>query len=264
MRRILLSLLFVLSVSMAANAQVGVQRVGFMTIGAKSQGHAILAQIAAEGGLAKQFDDIAGNDKKIVNLQQQYYDYLSKFSDVLSLCACFYSIYYDVNEARKNLNEVALAIKTCPTGIFAAAFQKQRNNVMIETGKNIYDMCTSIVTLFDNKMTGKDRLDELQKLEVQLQKFSRQLRRLAEQIRYTSFIDLWDQYMGKLRRFTPRDRGDVALNCMVVSSLAVKEKIFEWTWGGNTKTGDKSGDIFGKRKKNGSGQDYDTGEIHFK
>lgn len=227
MRKILFILAF-LSIGLYSYAQLGTQRAGLIYAGALYEGAGVLGENVLQGALKLQYNYIGDKEQDIADWQQAYSDYLDKFQDVLQLAACFYAIYYEVNEARKNLNAVSNAIKICPTGVFAAAFKKKRNNVMRQTGQNIVEMTTSIVKVFTNKMNQKQRFDEIYKIERMLQTFNSQLSELAIQIRYTSIIDLWDEFMGKAHLSQRRDHGDVALDCMYKASLRAKERYLVW------------------------------------
>ena len=229
-RYIILSALCLL-LSLSAHAQFATQRAIEMGHGASVQGKALMVQMTTEGLLAKQYSVIKGNEEDIYDFQMELSDYLDKFNDVLQLCACFYAIYYQVNAARHNLAEVSQSIRLCPTGVFAASFKKTRHNVMIATGKNIYEMATSITKLFTEKMSQFERIQELNHLEDLLATFNKQLRALAEQIRYTSLVDLWNEYMGNFMRPSAVDHGMTALKCMRNTSFRLKERFLVWKFG---------------------------------
>lgn len=228
MKKYLIITLLLVLMAVPSFGQLSADRAGAMAVGMKFQAKTAIAQLTTLGLLSRQYSDIKENEDKIVDFQKQYEEYLDNFNDVISACACFYSIYWQVKQATHNIREVREAVEYCPTGVFAAAFQRTRNNVMKASAKNIAEMVTSITKIFTNKMTGKERMEELQKLENDLALFNSQLRALAEQIRYTSLVDLWNEYMGKFRRYTAQERGDVALDCMFNATLRLRERYAVW------------------------------------
>lgn len=199
------------------------------TASAILQKRAVLAQFPLQSGLAQGYNYLDNHTSEIARWQEQFYDYLHSFGDVLQMAAGFYSVYWEVVQVKKNLDEVKNAIRICPTGVFATAmYSDGRKNIYERLTKNIIHMTNTVYDIIRSNGSQKDRIDELRTFVGELQVFNSEIRELAYKIRYTSFVDLWDMITCKIKTQVREDRGIIALDCMKDAAMRMKEKTYTW------------------------------------
>lgn len=233
MKKILLLSLFVFVLtafsSIRAYGQVDPLRAREWMIYGNRQRKAVAAHFPLQGGLAQGYNYLDNHTAEIARWQEQFYQYLHSFGDVLQMAAGFYSVYWEVVQVKKNLDEVKNAVRICPTGVFATAmYTEGHKNIYERLTQNIIHMTNTVYDIIRSNGSQKDRIDELRSFVRELQAFNSEIRELAYKIRYTSFVDLWDMVTCRIRTQVREDRGVIALDCMKGAALRMKEKIYTW------------------------------------
>ena len=150
------------------------------------------------------------------NFQREFNNYLDKFHDVLSIAAEIYGIYYEVTQITKNVSDLNDVVSSHPANALAVAFHSRRNVVYRNIIINGINIVMDIKTLcFENaKMTEKEKNEMLVNIRPKLRQMNRQLRALNLAIRYTTFLDVWNEITDRARAYEGVDKKAIIERCM--------------------------------------------------
>ena len=149
------------------------------------------------------------------DFQREFNDYLDKFHDVLSIAAEIYGIYYEVTQTSKNVKALGEVLSDSPSNALAVAFSTRRNVVY----RNI--VCTTLDVIMDirkvcfekSKMTEEEKNKVISSIRPKLRTINKQLRQLTLTLRYTSFLDVWNELMDRAYYLNPATKHDIITRC---------------------------------------------------
>ena len=152
--------------------------------------------------------------KKTLNAQREFNEYLDQFNEVIQIAAEVYGIYHEVSQVAKNIKELNNIVSNTPANALAVAFSSKRNKIYtdlvmtsLDIAKDIHKVCFS-----GAKMTEKERIKIILGMRPKLKKTNYQLRRMAMFIKYTTFLDVWNDILDK-HYFKPANRQEIILRC---------------------------------------------------
>lgn len=150
------------------------------------------------------------------NFQKEFNKYLDDFHDILGFAAEIYGIYYEITQLSKNVSELNKVVSDHPTNALAVAFHTRRNVVYRNIIINGVNIVMDIKTLcFENsKMTEKEKNEMLTAIRPKLRLMNRQLRALNMAIRYTTFLDVWNEITDRARAYEGVDKRAIIERCM--------------------------------------------------
>ena len=148
--------------------------------------------------------------------QKQFNDYLDAFHNILSIAAEIYGIYYEVTQLSKNVSDLNGVVASYPANALAVAFHSRRNVVYRNIIINGVNIVMDIKTLcFDSsKMTEQEKNEMITNIRPKLRSMNRQLRALGMAIRYTTFLDVWNELTDRARGYGDIDKKDIIERCM--------------------------------------------------
>ncbi len=142
------------------------------------------------------------------DFQREFNDYLDKFHDVLSIAAEIYGIYYEVTQTSKCVKDVGQVLSESPTNALAVAFSTRRNVVY----RNL--VRTSLKVCFESsKMTEQEKNKAISSIRPKLRVINKQLRQLTLALRYTSFLDVWNELTERAYHINPATKHDIITRC---------------------------------------------------
>lgn len=149
------------------------------------------------------------------DFQREFNDYLDKFHDVLSIAAEIYGIYYEMTQTSKNVKALGEVLSDSPSNSLAVAFSTRRNVVY----RNI--VCTTLDVIMDirkvcfekSKMTEEEKNKVISSIRPKLRTINKQLRQLTLTLRYTSFLDVWNELMDRAYYLNPATKHDIITRC---------------------------------------------------
>lgn len=150
------------------------------------------------------------------NFQREFNEYLDKFHDILGFAAEIYGIYYEVTQISKNVSELNSVVSSYPANALAVAFHTRRNVVYRNIIINGVSIVMDIKTLcFDSsKMTEQEKNEMITNIRPKLRVMNRQLRALGLAIRYTTFLDVWNEITDRARSYGDIDKREIIERCM--------------------------------------------------
>ena len=150
------------------------------------------------------------------NFQREFNEYLDKFHDILGFAAEIYGIYYEVTQISKNVSELNSVVSSYPANALAVAFHTRRNVVYRNIIINGVSIVMDIKTLcFDSsKMTEQEKNEMITNIRPKLRAMNRQLRALGLAIRYTKFLDVWNEITDRTRSYGDIDKREIIERCM--------------------------------------------------
>jgi len=150
------------------------------------------------------------------NFQREFNEYLDKFHDVLGFAAEIYGIYYEITQVSKNVADLNDVVASYPANALAVAFHTRRNTVYRNIIVNGVNIVMDIKTLcFDNaKMTEQEKNEMITAVRPKLREMNRQLRALGRAIRYTTFLDVWNEITDRAGSYGDIDKRDIIDRCM--------------------------------------------------
>lgn len=150
------------------------------------------------------------------NFQREFNEYLEKFHDILGFAAEIYGIYYEVTQISKNVSELNSVVSSYPANALAVAFHTRRNVVYRNIIINGVSIVMDIKTLcFDSsKMTEQEKNEMITNIRPKLRAMNRQLRALGLAIRYTTFLDVWNEITDRARSYGDIDKREIIERCM--------------------------------------------------
>ena len=148
------------------------------------------------------------------DFQREFNEYLDQFNEVIQIAAEVYGIYHEVSQVAKNIKELNSIVSDTPANALAVAFSSKRNKIYtdlvmtsLDIAKDIHKVCFS-----GAKMTEKERIKIILGMRPKLKKTNYQLRRMAMFIKYTTFLDVWNEILDK-HYFKPANRQEIILRC---------------------------------------------------
>lgn len=148
------------------------------------------------------------------DFQREFNEYLDQFNEVIQIAAEVYGIYHEVSQVAKNVKELNSIVSDTPANALAVAFSSKRNKIYtdlvmtsLDIAKDIHKVCFS-----GAKMTEKERIKIILGMRPKLKKTNHQLRRMSMMIKYTTFLDVWNEILDK-HYFKPANRQEIILRC---------------------------------------------------
>lgn len=148
------------------------------------------------------------------DFQREFNEYLDQFNEVIQIAAEVYGIYHEVSQVAKNIKELNSVVSDAPANALAVAFSSKRNKIYtdlvmtsLDIAKDIHKVCFS-----GAKMTEKERIKVILGMRPKLKKTNHQLRRMSMMIKYTTFLDVWNDILDK-HYFKPANRQEIILRC---------------------------------------------------
>lgn len=148
------------------------------------------------------------------DFQREFNEYLDQFNEVIQIAAEVYGLYHEVSQVAKNVKELNSIVSDTPANALAVAFSSKRNKIYtdlvmtsLDIAKDIHKVCFS-----GAKMTEKERIKIILGMRPKLKKTNYQLRRMAMFIKYTTFLDVWNEILDK-HYFKPANRQEIILRC---------------------------------------------------
>ena len=147
--------------------------------------------------------------------QREFNDYLDKFHDVLSIAAEIYGIYYEVTQTSKNVKALGEVLSDSPSNALAVAFSTRRNVVYRNIVHTTLDVIMDIrkVCFEKSKMTEEEKNKVISSIRPKLRTINKQLRQLTLTLRYTSFLDVWNELMDRAYYLNPATKHDIITRC---------------------------------------------------
>lgn len=147
--------------------------------------------------------------------QREFNTYLDMFHDAISIAAEIYGIYYEVNQTAKNIKNINEVLANSPTNALALAFSAKRSIVYRNIVRESLDIIMDIrkVTIEESKMTEREKLKVIGAIRPKLHKFNRHLCSLTLALRYTSFMDVWNELMQRAYRINPNVKHNIIQEC---------------------------------------------------
>ena len=162
------------------------------------------------------------------DFQREFNDYLDKFHDVLSIAAEIYGIYYEVTQTSKCVKDLGHVLADSPENALAVAFSTRRNVVYRNIVRTTLDVImdsnivrTTLDVIMDirkvcfesSKMTEQEKNKVISTIRPKLRTINKQLRQLTLALRYTSFLDVWNELMERAYYMNPATKHDIITRC---------------------------------------------------
>ena len=149
------------------------------------------------------------------DFQREFNDYLDKFHDVLSIAAEIYGIYHEVTQTSKNVKALGEVLSDSPSNALAVAFSTRRNVVYRNIVRTTLDVIMDIrkVCFEKSKMTEEEKNKVISSIRPKLRAINKQLRQLTLTLRYTSFLDVWNELMDRAYYLNPATKHDIITRC---------------------------------------------------
>lgn len=206
-----------LTASVSVNAQgIDAGRAAAWTLYSNQSKKAIKAQEAAQMLMATGHIWLKEEEDVLRDFHKQFNEYLDDFHDVLSIAAEVYGLYYEVSNVAGNVKNLSNVVAESPTNTLAVAFSTRRNVVYRNIVKTGIDLVMDIRKLcFEGaKLTEKERTLMLKHIRPKIKYMNKQLRQLTLAIKYTSFMDVWNEIRDRAYNFQPRTKKEIADECM--------------------------------------------------
>lgn len=146
--------------------------------------------------------------EEITDFQKQFNSYLDSFGDILSIAAETYGIYYEVDQAFKNIKQLKAISSDCPANLIAVAVSERKNNIyteVVETGMQVAADIKLLVPLNKDKdknakMTVKERIECMSNVRRSLRALNYKMRKMNRLISFTTLMDSWYELRGNPRK----------------------------------------------------------------
>ena len=121
-----------------------------------------------------------------------------------------------MTQITKNVSDLNDVVSSHPANALAVAFHSRRNVVYRNIIINGVNIVMDIKTLcFENaKMTEKEKNEMLTNIRPKLRQMNRQLRAMNMAIRYTTFLDVWNEITDRARAYEGVDKKAIIERCM--------------------------------------------------
>lgn len=145
-------------------------------------------------------------NKKIINFQKEFDNYLTSFNDILTLAADIYGIYYEIDQTFNNIKELKNIGSSCPTNAIAVLLSVKKNNVYQDVIDDGIQIATDIEKILPfKKKSNKPRLTQYERMKIienirkSLRIMNYKIRKMNRTIRYTTLLDSWYELQGSVR-----------------------------------------------------------------
>lgn len=145
-------------------------------------------------------------NKKIINFQKEFDQYLTSFNNILTLAADIYGIYYEIDQAFSNIKELKNIGATCPTNTIAVMLSEKKNNVYQDVIDDGIQLATDIEKILPFKgksekprLTQHERMVIIENIRKRLRVMNYKIRKMNRTIRYTTLLDSWYELQGSVR-----------------------------------------------------------------
>ena len=130
------------------------------------------------------------------------------------MAAEVYGVYYEITRTSKNLKSLSEVVAASPSNVLAVAFSARRGTVYRDLIKASIDIVMDVKKLFDNsKMTEQERNNIVSGVRPKLHRINLKLTQLTFAIRYTSFLDVWNEVLNRTYTIDPRKKTDIIEKC---------------------------------------------------
>ena len=147
--------------------------------------------------------------------QREFNNYLDAFHNILSIAAEIYGVYYEVTKTTKHIRNLSEVVSSSPSNVLAVAFSTRRNVVYRNLVKSSLDIFMDIrkVCLENSKMTEQEKNKVISGIRPKLRKINKQLGQLTLALRYTSFLDVWNEITQRAYMINPATKHDIITRC---------------------------------------------------
>ena len=147
--------------------------------------------------------------------QKQFNDYLDAFHNSLSIAAEIYGVYYEVTKTSKHVRNLAEVVSSSPSNVLAVAFSARRNVVYTNLIRSSLDIFMDIrkVCIESSKMTEQEKNKVISAIRPKLRKINHQLGQLTLALRYTSFLDVWNEIAHRSPRMSRETKTEIITRC---------------------------------------------------
>lgn len=166
----------------------------------------LMAEDAAMSVNLAQHKYLEEQNKKIINFQKEFDNYLTSFNDILTLAADIYGIYYEIDQAFSNIKELKNIGSKCPTNVIAVLLSGKKNNIYQDVIDDGIQIATDIEKILPFKgKSKKPRLTQYEKMKIienirkRLRVMNYKIRKMNRTIRYTTLLDSWYELQGSVR-----------------------------------------------------------------
>ncbi len=154
--------------------------------------------------------------EQTTDFQREFSNYLDRFHDILGFAAEIYGIYYETTQISKNVSDLNDVVASHPANALAVAFHTRRNAVyrnIIINGVNIV-MDIKTLCFDDSKMTEQEKNEMITNIRPKLRLMNKQLRALALAVKYTTFLDVWNEITDRASAYEGVDKRAIIERCM--------------------------------------------------
>ena len=154
--------------------------------------------------------------EQTTDFQREFSNYLDRFHDILGFAAEIYGIYYEITQISKNVSDLNDVVASHPANALAVAFHTRRNAVyrnIIINGVNIV-MDIKTLCFDDSKMTEREKNEMITNIRPKLRLMNKQLRALALAVKYTTFLDVWNEITDRASAYEGVDKRAIIERCM--------------------------------------------------
>lgn len=194
---------------------IDVGRVGVIETASLVAEKTLTAQIAIQGLQTTGHIWTKEEIEATTNFQKQFNDYLDSFHNILSIAAEIYGVYYEVTKTAKHIKNISNELASGPTNAIAVAFSARRNVVYRNLIRSSLDIFMDIrkVCFEKSKMTEQEKNKIVSGIRPKLHKINLQLAQLALTLRYTSFLDVWNEIVDRAYTINPYIKHDIITRC---------------------------------------------------
>lgn len=214
-RYFILFIIVLLSSAKPAFAGIDPGRVAAIELASDQAKKALKSQEKAQLLMTTDHAWIKEEVEATTDFQREFNDYLDKFHDVLSIAAEIYGIYYEVTQTSKNVKALGEVLSDSPSNALAVAFSTRRNVVYRNIVHTTLDVIMDIrkVCFEKSKMTEEEKNKVISSIRPKLRTINKQLRQLTLTLRYTSFLDVWNELMDRAYYLNPATKHDIITRC---------------------------------------------------
>lgn len=154
--------------------------------------------------------------EQTTDFQREFSNYLDRFHDILGFAAEIYGIYYEITQISKNVSDLNDVVASHPANALSVAFHTRRNAVyrnIIINGVNIV-MDIKTLCFDDSKMTEQEKNEMITNIRPKLRLMNKQLRALALAVKYTTFLDVWNEITDRASAYEGVDKRAIIERCM--------------------------------------------------
>lgn len=199
----------------AANAGIDPARATAIKLTTQQAEKTLEAQTKAQSLMTAGHVFVKEEVEATTEFQREFNTYLDMFHDAISIAAEVYGIYYEVKLTAKNVSNINEVLANSPSNALALAFSAKRSVVYRNIIRQSLDIIMDIrkVTMEESKMTEQEKMKVISDIRPKLHKFNKQLAQLTLTLRYTSFMDVWNELTQRTDRIDPNKKKDIIRRC---------------------------------------------------